>query len=84
MAPTLAKVTVAAGTEPEASNEPPERPIENNLSVLTAVEPTNFKVPPFRMRLEALFADAPMPLMLPPLASEVTDNTPLFMMVAPV
>src|ERR1700747_533532 len=41
-------------------------------------------MPPFKMRFVAALEEAPRLLLLPPLASELTDNVPALIVVAPV
>ena len=78
--PTLVRVKAPL---PEASIDPPDIPSENNRSVLTAA-PVYWRVPPFIIRLAATLVDAPKLLLIPPLASELTLNTPVLMVLTPV
>ena len=68
---------------PEASIAPPLAVIVNRRSVLVAA-PVYFSMPPSKMRLPAALVEAPILLLVPPLARELTAKVPALMVVAPV
>ena len=62
---------------------PLELPTEKSRSVDTA-PPVYWRVPPFKTKLVAVFDEAPMLLLLPPLARLLTESVPPLIVVAPV
>ena len=80
MAAVLLRVSAP---EPEASSVAPLVPTVKPRLLLTAV-PVYCSVPPLMTRLAAAFADWPMPLAAPPLASKLVLRTPPLIVVAPV
>src|ERR1700751_5808060 len=69
--------------DPEASIVPLDVPIEKSRSVETAA-PVYWRVPPLRTRFAAALVEAPILLLFPPLARELTDRVPPVILVAPV
>ena len=69
--------------EPEASSVPPAGLMVKARSVESPV-PVYWSVPPASTRLAAALVDFPMELLVPPLASVLTESVPPLIVVVPV
>ena len=80
MEPVLVKVNAPV---PEASIDPPLVVNVNKRSELTAA-PVYWSVPPSKTKFAEAFVEAPILLLLPPLAKLDTESVPAEIVVIPV